>query len=141
VPNHDLAATSTLPIAGSTRMIRFPNLPEKYGEMAIVIERPGGHNVLVTCDCLQSHEVSRGNFATRWLAPYMGFHGKYCFGPIWLKMMRENMDDPSKLADDMRQLTVGDYRYMLTGHGYVMGEDIRAGIQAAFDKLFPAPSS
>lgn len=124
-----------LPLSDA-RLIQFPHLPPKFAEAAILLHRPEG-NVLITCDSVQNHDPVHGSLLARVVMPFMGFRGRSIFGPIWMKIVTKEMNDPTQLQHDLSVLRDIDFQYLLSGHGMLVDGTAKESLLASFAKTFP----
>lgn len=122
---HRELTAASCPIAGA-KVFAFEK--GKEPEVAILLERDGG--ILITCDCYQNWTTFDDcSFLGSLLTRAMGFGPTHIGGP-WVKAM-----GPGVRADFDRLLDA-PFRHLLPGHGTVLRDRAKEGLQTAIARRF-----
>jgi hypothetical protein len=120
-----------LPVAGAEL---FSFEASRSSELALRLDREGG--VLLTCDSVQNWEKTTGcSLLAGLMAGMMGFKGRACIGPGWLKVAEPK--DGVGLSKDFERLLALEFRHVIGAHGAPMKETAREDLRASVARLYP----
>lgn len=128
----ELSASSVLPFADASLFV-FSHMKETEG--AILLNK--GPGLLVTCDAIQSYATApytpHTNAFTRLMMPIIGFPRKTLIGPVWVKLLVEDVEG---IKLEFQRLMTLDFDQLIAAHGTFLKAGAKEEVQRAYDKMF-----
>ena len=131
--DHELSEGGALPFERA-ELFAFRHMKEQEG--AILLHREPS-NILLTCDGLQSYatppHTPHTNTFTRLTMPFIGFPKKTLIGPVWIKLLVEDVEG---IKAEFRRLLEWEFDRLLAAHGTFLPADAKLEVQQAYDTMF-----
>ena len=127
-----LSADAQLPFSNASLFV-FDHMKETEGAILLDI----GPGLLITCDGIQSYATAphtpHTNAFTRFMMPFIGFPKKTLIGPVWVKLLVEDVEG---IKREFQRLMTLEFDQLIAAHGTFLSQGAKQEVQQAYDKMF-----